>query len=312
MSRSSLRSADASADTAASRRAVSSSTRSCSALTRSGVSITRATAAFISARPRVRNGAVSRNSSPMTVLTKAVKANVCGTESKPHPSSTARRIHPATGPPVRLTPHDTPALQNALRRSTAALTSALVAVGLLALLASRASASVGDLSSSAVVFRGSGGTLLHGVVVAPRSAGHERPGIVLVGGSGPDLGSAHLEEADAFARGGVVTLVYDKRTAGYSVFERSFSMLAEDALAAVRVLRTHAGVDPARVGIWGVQRGRLGGTAGRTAPTPTTPSASSPTPGTACTSPPTKASIRAATPAASLSAARWPPAMRTW
>src|SRR5260370_42659739 len=96
-----------------------------------------------------------------------------------------------------------PALQNALRRSPAALTSALVAVGLLALLASRASASVGDLSSSAVVFRGSGGTLLHGVVVAPRSAGHERPGIVLAGGSGPDLGSAYLEEADALARGRV-------------------------------------------------------------------------------------------------------------
>jgi dienelactone hydrolase len=52
-----------------------------------------------------------------------------------------------------------------------------------------------------------------------------------------------------------VSLAYDKRTAGYSQFTRSYSVLALDALAAVRVLRAHAGVDPARVGFWGLSEG---------------------------------------------------------
>jgi dienelactone hydrolase len=64
-----------------------------------------------------------------------------------------------------------------------------------------------------------------------------------------------MAPAEAFARGGVVSLVYDKRTVGYSQFQRSYSALADDALAAVRVLRAQAGVDPRRVGFWGASEG---------------------------------------------------------
>jgi hypothetical protein len=52
-----------------------------------------------------------------------------------------------------------------------------------------------------------------------------------------------------------VTLIYDKRTDGYSLFERSYDQLADDALAAHRVVRGHERVDPGRVGLWGVSEG---------------------------------------------------------
>jgi dienelactone hydrolase len=133
--------------------------------------------------------------------------------------------------------------------------SALVAICLLALHAGPAGAASGDLTYSQVTFSGDGGVALHGTVVAPRSAGGDRPGIVLVGGAGPGRRSEQLPPAEAFARAGVVSLVYDKRTAGYSQFTRSYSVLAVDALAAVAALRAHAGVDPARVGFWGQSEG---------------------------------------------------------
>jgi dienelactone hydrolase len=120
--------------------------------------------------------------------------------------------------------------------------------------ATAAAAVDGDPTSSPVTFAGSGGTVLHGTVVTP-AAGGRRPGIVLVSGSGPQKATDERDVARAFARGGVVSLVYDKRTAGYSQFQRSYRVLADDALAAVDVLRGRAGVDPAQVGIWGESEG---------------------------------------------------------
>jgi dienelactone hydrolase len=135
------------------------------------------------------------------------------------------------------------------------LVAALAAAGLVALHAGSASAADGGLTYSQVTFTGSDGVVLHGTVVAPAPAGGNRPGIVLVGGAGPGKRSQQMPPAEAFARGGVVSLVYDKRTAGYSQFQRSYSVLTDDALAAVRVLRAQAGVDPRRVGFWGRSEG---------------------------------------------------------
>jgi len=79
-----------------------------------------------------------------------------------------------------------------------------------------------------------------------------RPGVVLVHGSGAGTPRTKLlEEATAFARQGLAVLIYDKRSAGYSGFQRSYSQLADDALGAVRTLRDLPAVDPAKVGIWG-------------------------------------------------------------
>ena len=97
-------------------------------------------------------------------------------------------------------------------------------------------------------------TVLEGTVVAPREPGRY-PAVVFVHGAGPGPRSALIDQAEYLASVGVVTLVYDKRTVGYSFANRDFDLLAEDALAAVRVLRGRADVDPDRVGRWGVSEG---------------------------------------------------------
>ncbi|WP_232666187.1 alpha/beta hydrolase family protein [Pseudonocardia sp. TRM90224] len=81
------------------------------------------------------------------------------------------------------------------------------------------------------------------------------PGVVLVHGAGPGAREYYEREATAFARAGIATLTYDKRTVGYSLTERSYSQLADDALAAADVLRTRPEVDPAKVGLWGLSEG---------------------------------------------------------
>src|SRR5260370_9393360 len=102
---------------------------------------------------------------------------------------------------------------------------------------------------------GGGGVILDGTVVSPTQTGLSRPGVVLVGGGGPGKRVEQLPEAQAFARGGLVSLIYDKRTVGYSQFALSYSLLADDAMAAAQVLRTRAGIDPSNVGFWGETEG---------------------------------------------------------
>ncbi|OXM70596.1 alpha/beta hydrolase family protein [Amycolatopsis vastitatis] len=115
-------------------------------------------------------------------------------------------------------------------------------------LAPPASAADGD-----VTFQ-NGGVTLHGTVVAP-PGGTKLPGLVMVHGSGAHSREDYRDQAEAFARQGIATLIYDKRTEGYSQFERSYATLADDALAAVEALRKRPEVDPARVGVWGLSEG---------------------------------------------------------
>lgn len=107
-----------------------------------------------------------------------------------------------------------------------------------------------------VSFTGAGGVVLHGTVLAPEGAvTTRRPGIVLLEGAGNRGRGYLMPEARAYARHGIVALVYDKRTVGYSLTQRDYSVLADDALAAVRLLRERADVDPARVGLWALSEG---------------------------------------------------------
>ncbi|WP_438484683.1 alpha/beta hydrolase family protein [Streptomyces sp. S186] len=132
----------------------------------------------------------------------------------------------------------------------------VVAAGLL--VAPRAGAEApggGGLVREEVTFRGGGGLVLHGTVLTAAGARGSRPGIVLIGGSGPGPRQEYRQEAEAFARAGITTLVYDKRTAGYSRTHRDFGALAEDALGGVRLLRKWPGVDPHQVGMWGFSEG---------------------------------------------------------
>ena len=122
-----------------------------------------------------------------------------------------------------------------------------------AALAPPASASASEPSNTDVTFQ-NGGVTLHGTIVAPPGR-RALPGIVMVHGSGAHSRNDYRAEAEAFASQGIATLIYDKRTEGYSQFTRSYSTLADDALAAVQALRARPEVDPARVGVWGLSEG---------------------------------------------------------
>ncbi|WP_051865367.1 alpha/beta hydrolase family protein [Streptosporangium roseum] len=144
-----------------------------------------------------------------------------------------------------------------MRRTLPAAAAALCLLTAPVLPAAAPPAVPADLTATEVSFRGGGGLLMHGTVLASAaSARSPRPGIVLVHGSGTGTPRAKLmSEAVDFAREGLSVLIYDKRSEGYSLFQRSFSQLADDALGAVATLRTQPGVDPAKVGIWGFSEG---------------------------------------------------------
>jgi dienelactone hydrolase len=125
----------------------------------------------------------------------------------------------------------------------------------LALPAAAARAAADGLRTTEVSFVGSGGVVLHGTVLAPAASTPRRPGLVMLQGAG-NRGRGELRaEAEAFARRGVVTLLYDKRTVGYSLLRRDYSVLADDALAGLRLLRARGEVDPASVGLWALSEG---------------------------------------------------------
>lgn len=96
--------------------------------------------------------------------------------------------------------------------------------------------------------------VLEGTVLIPRAPG-PHPAVALVHGSGGGSRSALIDQAEYLAHHGIAALVYEKRSVGYSFANRDFELLAEDALAAVRLLRERPEVDPARVGLWGVSEG---------------------------------------------------------
>ncbi|WP_432979896.1 alpha/beta hydrolase family protein [Dactylosporangium sp. CA-233914] len=143
-----------------------------------------------------------------------------------------------------------------MHRSLKTLTAVLVAALVAALAPGPpAGAEAADLTSTEVTFTGRDGVVLHGTVLAPAGASGDRPGVVMLEGAG-NRGRGYLRpDAEAYARHGIVTLIYDKRTKGYSLLHRDYSVLADDALAGLALLRGRAGVDPARVGLWALSEG---------------------------------------------------------
>jgi dienelactone hydrolase len=106
-----------------------------------------------------------------------------------------------------------------------------------------------------VSFKADDGVVLHGTVVAPPPSAARRPALVMVQGAGNRGRQALRADADAYARLGVVVLIYDKRTVGYSLFHRDYNVLAGDALAGLRLLRERPDVDPERLGLWAASEG---------------------------------------------------------
>jgi hypothetical protein len=106
-----------------------------------------------------------------------------------------------------------------------------------------------------VTFIGGEGVILHGIVVAPRETGERRPALVMLEGAG-NRGRQELQPAaEAYARRGVIALIYDKRTVGYSLLHRDYELLAADAVAAVALLATRRDVDLSRLGLWAQSEG---------------------------------------------------------
>ena len=103
------------------------------------------------------------------------------------------------------------------------------------------------------------GTRLAGSLVLP--AGEVRAAVVFVHGSGKQ--ARDLRWANRFADAGIAALVYDKRGVGksggeyeerHSVGEKNLSLLADDALAAVRRLSMHSLVNGKKVGLAGISQ----------------------------------------------------------
>lgn len=111
-----------------------------------------------------------------------------------------------------------------------------------------------DFTEEEVTFS-SDGVQLDGSVLLPEGHDEPVPGIVLIHGAGSHSRDAVRQHAEAFTELGVATLIYEKRHEGYSQFERSYELLAEDALAAVDTLREHPAVDAEAVGVWGLSEG---------------------------------------------------------
>jgi pimeloyl-ACP methyl ester carboxylesterase len=81
------------------------------------------------------------------------------------------------------------------------------------------------------------------------------PGVVLVHGAGRGSRESLLDMGRALASAGTAVIIYDKRTAGYSVLARDYAALAEDAIRAADVLENTPGVDRDRIGILGFSEG---------------------------------------------------------
>ncbi|SDY13716.1 hypothetical protein SAMN05421504_104627 [Amycolatopsis xylanica] len=125
---------------------------------------------------------------------------------------------------------------------------AAAVLSLLLLTPGQASAAPDDLP-----FTGGGGVTLHGTLIRPKVP--PRAAIVLQGGSNWRVRADLRAHADMFANLGVTTLIYDRRTVGYSTTQRDYGLLADDLIGAVDALRAQPGVDPGDVGVWGVSEG---------------------------------------------------------
>jgi fermentation-respiration switch protein FrsA (DUF1100 family) len=128
---------------------------------------------------------------------------------------------------------------------------ALAVTGGPAAAAPPAPATPADLTATDVSIPVAGGRTLAGTVFAPRDATGPLPGLVLVHGSGIGRRAGVTPEAIAFARQGIAVLAYDKRP----LDQPEYALLADDAVAAVGVLRGRPGVNPAAVGLWGISEG---------------------------------------------------------
>ena len=103
-----------------------------------------------------------------------------------------------------------------------------------------------------------GGVTLSASLYTPRTRGRHAA-VVFLHGSGPETrwGTSRFY-ADRLARSGVAALIYDKRGAGASTGDwrrATFEDLADDAIAAIRLLARRPDIDAKRIGLFGHSQG---------------------------------------------------------
>lgn len=106
-----------------------------------------------------------------------------------------------------------------------------------------------------VTFR-NGAVELKGTLMLPTTPG-PHPAVVFLHGSGPATRAGARGYAETFARMGIASLFFDKRgsgSSGGSWITASLTDLAADALAAVTYMKSVDGIDPGRIGLWGVSQ----------------------------------------------------------
>lgn len=99
--------------------------------------------------------------------------------------------------------------------------------------------------------------ILSGTLFIPSGKG-PHPVIVFIHGDGHETREGYRFFAELFARQGVAALIYDKRGAGSSTGDwrkSRFSDLADDALAAVQLLKNCNDINPKQIGLWGGSQG---------------------------------------------------------
>jgi dienelactone hydrolase len=102
------------------------------------------------------------------------------------------------------------------------------------------------------------GATLAGTLFMPAGASAPRPAVLILQGSSTNLRSDYRFYADRFARAGFVVLTFDKRGNGESTGDyrrASYDDLVLDARAAAGLLAAQPGVDPSRLGLWGLSQG---------------------------------------------------------
>jgi dienelactone hydrolase len=103
----------------------------------------------------------------------------------------------------------------------------------------------------------SAGASLAGTLLLPNKPG-PHPAVVMIHGSGPSTRDALWPWADMYARSGIAVLIHDKRGTGASTgswSKATFADLADDAHAALRLVRARPEIDARRVGLHGMSQG---------------------------------------------------------
>lgn len=102
-----------------------------------------------------------------------------------------------------------------------------------------------------ITFQSHGANLQGALVSPPRPIA----AVILLHGSGPDGGQDYRAQAEMFAAMNVAAFIYDKRgwqRSGGDWHERNVALLADDAIAAARLLRQALKIP---VGYWGISQG---------------------------------------------------------